>query len=1546
MKKFLSGLCFVMLIALGLTYAVDTVAKQHQRSHKGNVSVERYFTKNMRSPLTGKRIFNHDVVGFGADENSGIKTLRPTANVEMRAAGPQKISSLKASLYGVCSAFKGLEWKDQCFWASIDVNDGIYNKLYSGPHYYSNDSQLQGGAVRDGVLYISTYIEDMFEQRTSIVWVTVDIATGELLAPIDWGTNFAAFCYTMTYDPDEDMFYGMALDQQFIPNKFVKIDPKTWNAEVIGTVTYNERKGTFIAGVAYNPADKNIYAIRPAGDLVTIDKDDAQVITVGNLSKKSTPYNMFAQPLVYSPNDHGFVTCIRDADTGVGKFYHIDAETAEPSYLCSFEDEAAFQILYCADPYAQDDAPGIPIIESINLDKSSLNASVTYTLPTETFVGDEITSSELTVNVLVDGVVVETETAAPGATVTTEFASTEGKHKLGVVAYSDSEKPSAVAEIKFYLGNDTPLPPSNVKLENSVVSWIAPSGVGVNGGYVDTNVLLYNVYINGELQNESPISSTSMSVELDVQLSSYIATVEAIANGKKSSFGYSDYTICGEPLSLPINMAPSFMESLLFTHDDTNKDGNVWTYSSHYDELGNLDQSKGEWLFFYNWASSADDWLFMPITNYSDTNAVYELTYDFENYYLYETEFDDMDVYLGTDCTPQAMTIPLLEIVNRMTLEPETHTAQFSVPQAGNYYIGFHVKTNQNGTGVKLSNFRVNKINDGNVPSSVEMNVVAGERGATKAIFSWTAPTTDIVGNPLDASEEITYTIVSEEETVEHKVKPGVATVAEVKTFQGINEISVTPSNKNGRGVTSHYRLYTGIDIPNYAPNVKGVTSEDNETMVLTWDAPTTGVNGGFIDPENIYYDIYYHYSINYDKIGTTTERTYTYDPDIYSDKTVLKLRHIGPRAVNSAGEATNIFFVGETLGAPHELPMHETFANSRIDYSPWNFVAAEDCENSQWDLFGSLEGLPLENPTLDDSGALVCYGQGNMATRAELIIPKVTTKGHDYVCYQMNFWNHRYAPDMKLLGRHFGKDEAEVIAEINHNDYPMNQWVSYKLQLPADYANCGWVQLRLSCDIVSHLEAYGVFDGISIYEDVEYDFKIGTLTGEAETIAGNENQVMATLVNSGEQGSSADVKFTVYADGVKMDEKYSKVGYMRAQQEKECYVSLLAKPEYLGKDVIIKAEVVSEDDLIASNNIKEIEWKVSDTTEPIVTDLAGDWNDEHNQVTLTWSEPDLTYGDSDSFESYEEFTYAEKIGMWKNIDGDGLPTFGFDGLKWPGAEEPRGWQVINAETLKLMNDPRISPHTGKQYLMAMSIAYDEATQEPVQAADWLISPEIVGGTELSFWMGTVSSTYSETIELWASSTDDNVESFTKVRNFTKSGEESWEYVSCDLPENAKYFALKHVSWGAFGVLVDDIKFSPKELLNWEVVCYNIYRDGKYLASTKERSYVDETAGDETHEYNVTVVVMSDGNEAEGIFSNTISMTDSGINEVGNIYGIYGVNDAIVIKGYTDRNVKIYAIDGKLLRDIVVGSDSVCVPSDEGVFLITVDGKSAKVIVR
>lgn len=1545
MKKIVSSICVIMLM-MCVVLTSESVAKQHQRSHKGEVSSERYFSKNSRSPLTGKRMFNHEVRGFGADENSGIKTLFSSVNVDMRAAGPQKISASKASLYGVCAAFKGLEWKDQCFWGSIDVNEGVYNQIYTGAHYYTNDVYYEGGAVRDGVLYISTYTMDMFSETVNMYWVTVDIATGELLNPISFGNDFNAFCYTLTYDSDEDMFYGMALDQQYVPNKFVKIDPKTWTTTSIGTIPYNEKKGTFIAGVAYNPVDKKIYATRPAGDLVTINKENAQVITVGNLTKKSTPFSGYAQPMIYSPYDHGFITCLRDAETGVGMFYHIDAETADPSYLCSFENGAAFQILYCADPYAKDDAPAIPTIESINLDKGQLNASVTYTLPTETFLGDNITESQLNVRVYIDGTVVETTTAAPGETVTTLFTSTEGIHKIGVQVYSDTEKPSPIAEQRFYLGHDTPKMPTNVKLENCVVSWTAPSAEGVNGGYVDTEALRYNVYINGELRNATPIAETSLTVELEKDLASYIATVQAIANGKKSPIGYSDYVVYGDPMTVPFELAPSFMESVTFTSDDTNRDGNVWTYVPGFNNEGDEDPNKGQWMFFYNWASSADDWLFLPITTYSDTNAVYELTYDYENYYLYETEFDDMDVCIGTADTPEAMTTPILQIVNRMTLNPETHTAQFTIPQAGNYYIGFHIKTNPNGTGVRLSNFKVEKISDGNVPSTVDITVSPAERGELSALLNWTAPTTDILGNSLDASKDITYTIASTEETITYTVKPGAVATAKVKTFQGINEISVTPSNENGRGITTYYRLYTGIDIPNYATNVKAVTAEDNESMVLTWDAPTTGVNGGFIDPENIYYDIYYHYSIYYDKVGTTAETTFVYDPDPYLDQTVLTLRHIGPRAVNSAGESKNVYFIGETLGAPHELPMHETFAGAGIDYSPWNFVTAEDCANSQWDLYGSLSSLPFDNAELEDGGAVVVYGVGNQATRAELIIPKVTTKGHDYVSFKMKFYNQAYAPDMKLLGRHFGQDDAEVIAEIKHNDYPMNEWVTYNISLPAEYTNCGWVQLRLSCDLVAHDNAYGIFDGFSIYEEVDYDFRIGSITSEAESIAGNENQVMATLINSGESGASADVKFTVWADGEKLDEVYSKVGYLRSQQEKECYISLLAKPEYIDKEVIIRAEVVSADDMISSNNMKETEWKVSDTTEPIVTDLAGEWNDEHNQVTLTWSTPDLTYGDTDSFESYEEFYCGENIGMWKNIDEDGLPTFAIDGIDFPFSEEARGWQVMNAETMNTMKDMRLCPHTGKQYLMAMSIAYEEATQEPIQAADWLISPEVEGGSELSFWMGTISSQYSETIELWTSSTDDNVESFTKVRNFTKHGEESWEYVSCTLPEDAKYFAFKHVSWGAFGVLVDDIKFSPKEMMTWEVVKYNIYRDGKYIASTTSTNFVDETAGDESHVYNVTVVVNSNGNEVEGIFSNTANMWSSGIDEVELLQGVYGVNDAIIITGCEGKTVQIYTIDGKLIRDIAVGCNSVCVPSEEGIFVVNIGEKSAKIVVR
>ena len=75
-------------------------------------------------------------------------------------------------------------------------------------------------------------------------------------------------------------------------------------------------------------------------------------------------------------------------------------------------------------------------------------------------------------------------------------------------------------------------------------------------------------------------------------------------------------------------------------------------------------------------------------------------------------------------------------------------------------------------------------------------------------------------------------------------------------------------------------------------------------------------------------------------------------------------------------------------------------------------------------------------------------------------------------------------------------------------------------------------------------------------------------------------------------------------------------------------------------------------------------------------------------------------------------------------------------------------------------------------------------------------------------------------------------------------------------------------------------------------------------------------------------------------------MVDSGFKEMENLNGIYGLNDAIMIKGFSDKMIQIYSLDGKLLRDIVVGSDSVCIPSEEGVFLVVVDGKSTKVIVR
>ena len=170
----------------------------------------------------------------------------------------------------------------------------------------------------------------------------------------------------------------------------------------------------------------------------------------------------------------------------------------------------------------------------------------------------------------------------------------------------------------------------------------------------------------------------------------------------------------------------------------------------------------------------------------------------------------------------------------------------------------------------------------------------------------------------------------------------------------------------------------------------------------------------------------------------------------------------------------------------------------------------------------------------------------------------------------------------------------------------------------------------------------------------------------------------------------------------------------------------------------------------------------------------------------------------------------------------------------------------------------------------------------------------------LTFGYLSVSADYIETIEVLASTTDNKVESFTKLAEFT-TFDDQWQNAAVDLPEGTKYFAIRHTSKffnfsGGAGaaVFIDNVSYlgGPAAIAG-----YNVYVDGELYDTTTDLKQAINGISTGTHIVSVTVVY------ANGVESAPVSV------EV-----VEGVSTAIELIEAIGRPVDIYTVDGKLVR--------------------------------
>lgn len=230
-------------------------------------------------------------------------------------------------------------------------------------------------------------------------------------------------------------------------------------------------------------------------------------------------------------------------------------------------------------------------------------------------------------------------------------------------------------------------------------------------------------------------------------------------------------------------------------------------------------------------------------------------------------------------------------------------------------------------------------------------------------------------------------------------------------------------------------------------------------------------------------------------------------------------------------------------------------------------------------------------------------------------------------------------------------------------------------------------------------------------------------------------------------------------------------------------------------------------------------------------------------------------------------------------------------------------------------------------------------------ADDWLISPEIESGTELSFWAAIPTTQYgSEKFEVLYSTTDNNVNSFQLIAQKSKSTTD-WEQYSYTLPNDAKYFAIRYTSVNIYALLIDDISYTKSDSeVNLVVEGYNVFCNGNKInnADITETTYTYNINTTDNYSFNVTVLY----NEGESLFSNTAIIGEVSIDDLNELgINIYGQDNYIKIENVSGRSVNVYSIDGKVVCKMKSTDSDIMIPAHAGVYIVEVDKNIVRKVV-
>ena len=1421
--------------------------------------------------------------------------------------GALAVTESGATLYG--NLIYSAAWADlsEVGFHYINPNTGSYFPIATSEY-------LTGaGTVVDGIAYVS--YSGMYTNE--LLTIVLDINSSTFVNVIEHDpSDYTSYAVNMSYNYVENEIYALVFDEDGVNYRLSKFNPETFSyvkvadiiiAEDILAMTFDD-KGT-------------LYIMCSDGKVRTLDHTTGEV---GEEICNTGFIPAYMQSACWSPKDKKILWAASNDNESYILAIDVNAGTTET--LCTFNLYEEWTCLYTTDPMAEDGAPQAPTV-ALNLDaEGSTTGSITVEAPTATLAGDALTSGDLSLVIELNGSEIYNAQVEPGAVTTLSNQQfVEGFNTVRAYAVNAVGNGSPATQ-KIFAGEDTPQAVTNVNVavndDGSVtITWNAPTK-GENDGYVDWDALTYTVK-RGDETVVTGLTETTFTDHVSGEMSTYQWTVYAVCGDKISEPASSEKVLIGSSISLPYEHAFSSDDCLdLYTIVNDNSDDRTWSY----------DRNKNSLLYSYSRTLDADDYAFTPpLQLTSGKMFLVEITP-----YCYMSSYPErIEVTLGTSTHPlyQTTIIPAT-VVNWST--PQVLSAYFDVPTSGDYYIGIHAISDADSFYLMVKDIKVTEGPNYETPKAIsDVTITPGANGALTSTISFKAPSESFSGNAL--TEDVTVTAYrSNDNTVvgEVTVAPGAnGTIVDNNASNGVNTYTLVASNSAGEGDKYEISCFCGVDVPSYVTNVNFTTASDNLSTEISWDAPV-GENGGYINLDEIVYTIYVptEDGEDFEAIKETTDLFCK----VSVDDTELQAHEFYVSAKNAAGESL-LSGGSVVLGTPYAMPFVEKITTASLVNSPWLLYNEDNNSYATWELGNIMENYNLPEPVVaPDGGMAVCYDFWEFADGScGLLAPKISVEGATAPTLYFSMYHYTTAADINKLSVKVTTDDAtyEEIFARQVNDVTENGWVEYQVSLD-EYKDASWIGIMFD----AYIAADGfVFLDYAIVENASAnDVMVESVLVPSKVEIGEEAEFTASILNKGSNAASYNVEFYVN------DELLTSItGTELASDEVEEYAAKYTpKAEDLG-ELVVKAVVTmtGATDEVAANNEATANVNVVQPRLRVVTDLDGEYDD--NRLTLTWSAPVLSAEASvDDMEDYESFI-IDKIGYYTIVDADNTETYGVNGVNVPVPNGPKAWQVWAPAELGLTATEWLA-HSGDKCLVAFSTVSGAAN-------DWLISPEVVGGTELSFYAAIPTNQYgAESFEVLYSTTDTNIASFQLLEKETK-GTLEWEEFVYTLPNDAKYFAIRYTSTDIFALLIDDISFvDASSSSDLTILGYNVYRDGSKLndevVTETQFSYVPEVCGG-ISKINVTVVY----NEGESLYSNTFVYDGGvGIEDINGLgVNVYGQDDFIKIENVAGRVVRVFAIDGRVICNIKSTDDNILIPAEVGAYIVNIDNiASCKVVVR